>query len=166
MKNVKLKSIMVVFVATFLLIGTQSIAQRGRQGGFNKGYGQGRGYDERPKHQRLFDQLDLTDEQKDKIEGLNLESSKEAIQIQNQMREKEAQLTTLLTQENVEKNKVNNLINEIGKLKSESRKDRVDTHLKIKALLTEKQKIIFDQSQSKRAGRRDYMHQHNRNRWE
>ena len=164
MKNGKLKSIMVVLTATFLLIGTQSIAQRGRQDGFNKNYGHGRGYDERSKYQRLFDRLDLKDEQKDKIEGLNLESRKEAIQIQNQMREKEAQLTTLLIQENVEKNKVNNLIDEIGKLKSESRKDRVDTHLKIKALLTEKQRIIFDQRQSERAGRRDYMHQHIRNR--
>lgn len=92
-----------------------------------------------------------------------LESGKNEIQRQNQLREKEAQLTTLLTQEKIDKNKVNTLIDALGKLSTESRKDRVSVHLEIRELLSEKQKIIFDQHQSRRAGRRESMHQHNRN---
>jgi Spy/CpxP family protein refolding chaperone len=92
----------------------------------------------------------LTDEQKAKIEEIKLASGKESLQRQNKMSELEAQLTTALSQDKVDKNKVNNLIDEIGKLRTDSRKARVADHLKIRELLTEKQKIIFDQHRSGR----------------
>jgi len=164
MKNGKVKSIGIVLVIAFMLIGTISKAQRERHEGFKNGnHHEKTAYDDRPNHQSLIDQFELTDEQKIKIDDLKLESSKENTQRKNQLREKEAQLTTLLTQDKIDQNKINSLIDDIGKLRTEGRKDRVNTDLKIRALLSEKQKIIFDQHQSRRAGRRESMHQHNKN---
>lgn len=160
MKKRKLRINVVVFFIAFMLIGEISNAQRGRHYGGRKDYG--RGYGKHSMHHGLSDQLDLSDEQKEKIEEIKLALSKESIQRQNKLREMEAQLTTSLTQDNVDKSKLNNLIDEIGKLKTESRKDRVEVQLKIRDLLTEKQKIIFDQHKSKRSGKRGHKYYNNK----
>lgn len=165
MKKGKVKSIGIVLVISFMLVGTISIAQRGRNDGFKHGdHREKTAYDHRSGHKSLNDQLELTDEQKTKIEELKLESSKAKTQRQNQLREKEAQLTTLRTEDKIDQNKINNLIDEIGKLRTEGRKDQVNTDLKIRAMLSEKQRIIFDQHVSARGGRGDYNRHYDKNR--
>ena len=59
-------------------------------------------------------------------------------------------MTTLLSEDAINKSKVNSTIDEIGELKTQDRKAMVEDHLKVRELLTEKQKIIFDQHNSTR----------------
>jgi len=161
MKKRKLRINAVLLLVALIMIGTISNAQRGRHDGNRNWDGQGKR--NHPNYQSMKDQLELSDDQKEKIEEINLAPSKESIQRQNKLRELEAQLTTSLTQEKVDQNKANSLIDEIGKLKTDSRKNRVETHLKIRELLTEKQKIIFDQGLNERFGQWGNMHRHFRN---
>jgi Spy/CpxP family protein refolding chaperone len=154
MKNWKMNINRAVLLLSLIMIGTISNAQRGRHDGYRNLDGQRKG--NRPNNQNVKDQLELTDDQKEKIEEIKLVSGKESIQRRNMLRELEAQLTTSLTQENVEQKKANSIIDEIGKLKTEIRKNQVDTHLKIRELLTDRQKLIFDQRQYSRFGHWDH----------
>ena len=86
----------------------------------------------------------LTDDQKQKIDQLNLTFDKNTMQFHNDIREKEAHLHTLLTQDNADTNQINKLIDDIGSLRTKIRKERVATNLKIRGLLTDDQKVAFD----------------------
>ncbi len=152
MKNGKIRFNLVVFAMMFLLISTISYAQRGRYYNDRKG--------ERPNRSNtqtnFTDQLDLSDEQKEKIDEIKLAASKESLQRQNKIAELEAQLTTALTEDKVDQNKTNKLVEEIGDLNTAARKQRIDTHLKIRNLLTDNQKVIFDQRISRRSFGRSF----------
>jgi len=151
MKTIRASMNVAVVFAVLMLMGSYTNAQQGRHYGdrpMREGYG--RGYEYHAMNPNRNDQLDLTDEQKGKIDEIKLATSKKSIQRQNKINELEAQLRTSITQDIVDKNKVNTLIDEIGKLKAENRKDRMDDHLKIRELLTDKQKVIFDQRRSGR----------------
>ncbi len=151
MKNGKLRMNVAAILAALMLMGTVSIAQQGRHSGDRPMHeGDGRGYVKHSENPSRYDQLDLTDDQKAKIDEIKLASGKNSTQRQNKMNELEAQLRTSITQDKVDKTKVNSLIDEIGKLRTENRKDQMDDHLKIRELLTEKQRIIFDQRRSGR----------------
>ncbi len=86
----------------------------------------------------------LTDDQKQKIEQFNLTFDKNTLQTRNQIREKEAHLRTLMTQDNPDQGQIDKLIEDIGSLRTSIRKERVSTDLKIRGLLTDDQKVIFD----------------------
>ena len=154
MKNGKMR-INVVVAMMFLFISTISYAQRGRYNNDRRSDRPSRGYS----YTNLSDQLDLSDAQKEKIDEIKLASNKEVTQTQNKINELEAQLTTTLSEDKVDQNKANKLVDEIGDLRSTVRKQRVDTHLKIRNLLTEKQKLLFDQHTSRQGfGRGFYGH--------
>jgi Spy/CpxP family protein refolding chaperone len=95
---------------------------------------------------------DLTEDQKEKIEKLNLEFEKKTLQKHNLIGEKEAQLRTAITQSDVVLDKTDKLIDEISSLRSEIRKERVRTDAKIRELLTDDQKVMFDRMRSHRSG--------------
>ncbi len=94
----------------------------------------------------------LSDDQKSKIEQLNLTFDKNTLQIRNHIREKEAQLRTLITQDNANQDQINKLIDDIGAMRTDIRKQRVSTDLKIRGLLTDDQKVIFDMRGMNRYG--------------
>ena len=143
-----------IVLGMFLVFSITAVqAQRGNRDWNRRGDGYGRNYNKSIPNRYWSDQLELTDEQKEKIDEINLASSKEFTQRQNKINELEAQLTTTLTGDNVDKSKADKLIDEIGKLRAENRKERIADHLKIRELLTDKQKLIFDQH---RSGRRPY----------
>lgn len=56
--------------------------------------------------------------------------------------EKNAHLNTLIT-EGADQSQINQLIDELGDLQTEIRKERISTQLKIRVLLTDEQKIKF-----------------------
>jgi len=156
MKNSKLKWKVVALLSALVLMGTISNAQNMRHYNgpmhdrpMRGDYGQG--YQRHSPNPAMMDQLNLTDDQKSKIDEIKLASGKNSLQRQNKINELEAQLTSAITQDKVDKSKVNSLIDEIGKLRTENRKARMDDHLKIRELLTDNQRIIFDQ---RRSGRR------------
>jgi len=157
MKNKKRIGIATAAVAILVMVGAFAFAQKGNGDGYGRNDGRGRGYQDRPDQRGNFDGLDLTDEQKSKVEELRLSSVKANLPIQNQIREKEAHLTTLVTAEKANTTDIDNTIEAIGKLKTEVRINHTNTQLAIRGLLTDNQKIIFDQHLANQGGRGNQM---------
>lgn len=88
--------------------------------------------------------LELTDEQKEKMADLRLQSQKETLSYKNVIREKKAKMRTLSTGENYDVNELNKLVDEISDLEASVKKVMVKNRGEMRALLTEDQKIIFD----------------------
>jgi Spy/CpxP family protein refolding chaperone len=103
--------------------------------------------------ERMVQVLDLTDEQKTKIEALQVPHMKKMQAYRNQLGEKKAQERTLVTSEKPDSKKINALIEEIGKIQTDMKKAQVAHRLEIRALLTDIQQIKFD-SMGQRMGNR------------
>jgi len=100
---------------------------------------------------------DLTDKQKEQIKDLKTAHLKEVLPLRNQVQEKQAHLKSISTGDNVDMDKVNNTIEEIGKLKLEMAKKRAAHKQEIRNILTEDQRVVFDSKPMKRGrhGERD-----------
>jgi len=149
----KSKEIRFSGIALLVILVLFSLDANAQRGGSERGRGSGRHEmtcQTRARNYNWSDQLDLTDDQKSKIDEIKLTSSKTSIQRRNKINELEAQLTTLLSEDAINKSKVNTTIDEIGELKTEDRKAMVEDHMKVRDLLTVKQRIIFDQHNSSR----------------
>lgn len=86
----------------------------------------------------------LTEEQKEQMHSFKLELDKAALPIQNQVGEKEARLKTLATADSYNEKAVNNVIEEIGALKTELMKLKLANGQKIKSILTDEQVVAFN----------------------
>lgn len=95
----------------------------------------------------------LTDEQKARMESLKLELMKAIKPIQNKIREKEAQLQTLRSDDKPDMNKIFSLVDEIGQLKTQARKEHEKHIQAIRQMLDEKQRIMFDTNHSRHPGK-------------
>ena len=93
---------------------------------------------------------DLTDDQKEKIRGLRTETQKQVLPLKNEIGEKEARLKTLTTAEQADMKSINQVIEEIGDLKIEIAKLKAATHQKVRAELTEDQRLFLDTHMGKR----------------
>ena len=100
--------------------------------------------------ERMAEHLDLTDQQQEKIKQIRSSKAKQQIDRQNQVRELRAQLMTAMSQDQVDKSQVNSLIEQIGELRTSGDKDRADTMIAIREVLTDEQRLIFDQHKSQR----------------
>lgn len=89
-------------------------------------------------------ELNLTDEQKQKIDQMHLEHQKKVLSLQNQLGEKRAHLKTLTSADAPDAKAINALIDEIGGLNTQLMKARVNLQLQIRSLLTEEQRLHFD----------------------
>lgn len=140
MKTEKMKQLMLLLLVALCFAGLNAFSQpadhemppHGKMG-------------ERPEKMDHAFLPNLTDDQKSQIDKLNLDFQKQTLQTRNQIGEKHAQLRTTVTQEKADLKKVDALIDDIGKLKSSIMKERVKTDLQIRALLTDEQKVLFDQ---------------------
>lgn len=88
---------------------------------------------------------DFTDEQTESIEKLLTEHQKEMMVQRNLLTEKEAKLNTLRTADPVDMKAVFKLVEEIGSSKTSIQKDKLEYEQDIRNLLTEEQKVIFNQ---------------------
>lgn len=88
--------------------------------------------------------MKLTEEQSENMETIKLEFMKETTPLKNEMKVKEAQLDAASVGDNVDIKKVNALIEEIGKLKVEMAKNRFAHKQKVRNILSDEQKIMFD----------------------
>lgn len=92
-----------------------------------------------------FQQLpDLSQAQKDQIKSLSIKYGKLALPIRNQVGEKMARLRTLSTEEKASLKKIYRVIDEIGALKIEMMKNQETLKQKVRALLTDEQKLMMD----------------------
>lgn len=97
-------------------------------------------------NQRLITRLNLSDEQQTQVQQHRLAGQKEMLPLRNQLREKNAQLRTLTTAENFNQTAVNQLVEEIGDLRTQMLAKRVEHRQEMRSLLTEEQRIMFDSS--------------------
>lgn len=86
----------------------------------------------------------LTESQILQIKELHTSHAKEMMSMHNQIGELHAKLRTLTTEDNVDMDKVNSLIDEIGALQTKIMKENEANRQKIRKLLTEEQRVIFD----------------------
>jgi Spy/CpxP family protein refolding chaperone len=86
----------------------------------------------------------LTGEQKEQIKNLHTDYLRDIQPFKNELNINRANLDALVTEDNPDMNEIKNLIYENGKLMTELRKKQVAHKLEIRDLLTEEQKVFFD----------------------
>ena len=93
--------------------------------------------------------LGLTDDQNKKIEAIHQDNRKNTLSINLQIEEKESHLKTLRFADKPDMNAINATVEEIGKLKIEREKIRETEFQDVRKVLTEDQRIKFDEMMSK-----------------
>lgn len=94
---------------------------------------------------------DMTEEQQQKIAGLRTAQIKEMNLYRNDLSIKRAELEKLQTADNADLDKINEKIDEIGKIKTEMAKKRAAHIQKVRSVLTEEQRAVFDSRHGHRA---------------
>jgi Spy/CpxP family protein refolding chaperone len=94
----------------------------------------------------------LTETQKDQIKGFHLAAEKSALPLKNQVAEKEARLNSLTSAEAYDAKSTEKVIDEIGKLKTDLRKMKINTEQKIKSVLTKEQILFVNSHGPEKAG--------------
>lgn len=92
----------------------------------------------------MMGDMNLTAEQKEKIEAIRLKTQKEMLAIRNQLGEKQARLRTLTTGDTYNEREVNKVIEDIGALNTQKMKLHVGHRQEIRNLLDEQQRLKFD----------------------
>lgn len=121
--------------------------QRGNKGLYKKEWTQGQ-----KGEGRIFQMLNLSDEQKEQIKEIRLNGQKEALPIRNAIGEKQARLRTLRTADNYDADAVESVIEEISDLRNAQMLMRERHRQQVRELLTEDQRVIFDSAPRKRHG--------------
>lgn len=86
----------------------------------------------------------ITQEQTDQIDKLRQQNMKNTQQLRNTVFEKRAHLRTLSATDNPDTDAINKTIDDISGIRAEIEKGRMATHQKIRNILTEEQRVIFD----------------------
>ncbi len=88
---------------------------------------------------------DVTPEQEAQIKTLKTQYLKGTQALRNDLNEKEAHYKTLMTAEKPEMNVINNLIDEIASIQGKLMRERAAHQQEVRKILTEDQRVIFDQ---------------------
>jgi len=139
------KQLTIVLITGMMMItAVSSFAQKG-QG--RKAPGMSKNM---PMHQNCYANIsNLTEEQEKQIETLKTDHLKEMKGTFNKLNEKRARLRTLQTQDEPDMEKIYEVIEEMGDLRTEMNKARAKHHQEVRSLLNEKQKLYFDKHQMK-----------------
>jgi Spy/CpxP family protein refolding chaperone len=97
-----------------------------------------------PFRDRVGKMLNLSDEQKSKIEDLRLNFEKEKLPLQSKIRELKTNLKLELTKDNYDEKKVDQTLDQIEALRKEMYKKRISHMRGVRNLLTDEQKKKFD----------------------
>lgn len=153
-----MKNILKISILSALLIGLtvdvsaqqQNRKMQNRANGDCQGQMMNRGDKQGQNQQRMMTQLNLTDEQRAKVEEIHLNGQKGMIPLRNNIQEKNAQLRTLRMSDDYDEAAVNALIEEIGELRTAMMAMRTGHQQQIREILTEEQRIKFDSMQQLR----------------
>jgi len=96
--------------------------------------------------------LNLTEDQQTQMRSMHLQMQKETLPIQNKIGENRAKIRTLSTVDNVDLKIINKLIDENSDLMAKIMKIRMANHQNIRKILTDEQRIIFDNKGFDRGG--------------
>lgn len=95
-------------------------------------------------HQRVMAMLDLSDEQKEQIQEIHLNGQKEMLPLKTQLQEAHAKLRTLTVADEYDEGEVQEVIGEISELNKTMLTNRVEHRQQIRELLTDDQRVKFD----------------------
>jgi len=107
-----------------------------------------------PGRMTCWSQLDLTDAQQEQLQALRLEHYKEVKPLRSKMAELKARERSLMLEDKVDMKALNSVIDEQSALGNNIRKLNTAHRVKVRALLTDEQKMIMDQRNSLRHHRR------------
>lgn len=144
----KTKRIMTVMLAIMLLSIMQVSAQ------FQRGQNQkGEGM-----HLLMF--LDLSEEQETQAKAFYSQMKEKTTPIQLDVTAKEVRLQKLMIADKIEENTVFAMVDEISALKAQIRKARLQNKIKLRSILTDDQRVIFDANGiDRRRGRKQFQDQ-------
>ena len=123
-----------IAIGLFLLMSICAIGQRGPGPIQDQQYG----------HRPLMGIPDLTEEQMDQIKDLQIAHLKETRTLKNDIKINNATLEAMQTEDNPDMDKMIELIERNGKLLTELRKKQLAHEMEIRNLLTDDQKVFFD----------------------
>ena len=136
-----MKTNLVLVAALLLSLNLGVIAQQGNGRGNGPGWQNGSFCENIP---------DLTEDQQSQIQTLRTANLKVMQNFRNNLGEKRARMQTLQTAENVNMDEINNLIEEMGTIRTNKQKSAVAHRMGVRNLLTDDQKIYFDSRTGKR----------------
>lgn len=97
---------------------------------------------------------DLTEEQESKMKELKVAFKDVIRPIENELNEKRAKLKTLCDEDKPDRKQIENLVEEMGALKTELNKKEVNHRLDVKQILTKEQQLFLEnRHEHKRGGR-------------
>lgn len=105
---------------------------------------------------KIQNELNLTDIQKEKIQEIRFNHEEIKIEIKSELDKNRLEIKKLISSDDVNENGLLNLVEKSGQLKSDLEKERVKMWLKIRNLLTDEQKEIW-KSKFHNLGSRDRM---------
>jgi Spy/CpxP family protein refolding chaperone len=145
MKAVKVISIFLITI--FVLSTTNYLTAQQKEGDFQKkDLKKEKGFEKgMPKHEPMEMIPNLTDEQKEQMKTLKLDLIKSNKSLKNEMKEKEARLHTLSTADEVDLDAIYKVVEEIGALQISIAKNMATHRQEVRKILTEEQKIFFDE---------------------
>jgi len=92
----------------------------------------------------------LNDKQREEIKKIRMEQLKERTKTRNLLREKRAKLEVLQTADKPDMKEINKLIDEIAAIQAQELKSQAASRQKIRSLLTDEQRAVFDARGGKR----------------
>ena len=91
-------------------------------------------------HQQFMEELDLSSEQKEKIQGIRLEARKQRIAHHAKLQLAQLELHELIEADTPDQKKIDVKIAELSKLRETAMRDRITTHLEVQKILTPEQR--------------------------
>ncbi|HOJ18541.1 MAG TPA: hypothetical protein PLT92_08280 [Ignavibacteriaceae bacterium] len=86
----------------------------------------------------------LTKDQEEKMKQIDMDFRKFSLPLKNEIKIKEAQLNALRSSDNPDMTAINKLVEEIGAINTKIAKENELNHQKIRKLLDDSQRVIFD----------------------
>jgi len=135
--------LLTVAMVSLMFISVNTFAQKGDCGGAKGHHKDGKGAGIENKIP------DLTDKQKADIEKIQLDGKKEMLPITNALGVKRAELQTLRTAEKIDQKAIDAKVKEIGDLRTQMMSLREQRVQKVRSVLTDDQKVVFDSQKGK-----------------
>ncbi|MDP4183740.1 MAG: Spy/CpxP family protein refolding chaperone [Bacteroidota bacterium] len=136
MKNQLLSVLGVTIMALFISVAVSAQPQEQRKEKAHQGIEREHG---------PADQLKLTDAQKAQFKDLHMQMFKEVKPLKDELRELEAHHQTLVTQNSPDIEAIYKSIDKMSVVKTKLAKIQANYHQKMRALLTDEQRVMFDQ---------------------
>ncbi|MCG8606606.1 Spy/CpxP family protein refolding chaperone [bacterium] len=126
-----------LFTALLFTISSDAFAQprqgfRGRGGGLHQG--------SLGNIERFSEELGLSDEQVASIKEARFATQKQGIELRSKIKIAQLELKELMQQESVDENEVKRQVEKVGDLRTNQMQNRVQSQLKVRAILTAEQR--------------------------